>query len=175
MPARTHQTERPWHRRTPHQLAAAVVGVLVGALLAGCGTGERDQTADTSAGAPTPAAPPPASSATENAAGDTVVTPKLVALGDSIFHGQTAGGTCLTCHGQNAAGSQIGPSLADAEWLHGDGSFAFLVNTITTGVPNPKKFPAAMPPMGGAQLTAEQVRAVAAYVYSRSRSDQAAR
>lgn len=184
MPMRTHQTGRPRQPHTSGPRAAGVVGGLVGALLAillaGCGTGERDQSAETSTGAagtgtPAPAAPPTRNSAAENAAGDTVVTPELVARGDSIFHGQMAGGTCLTCHGQNAAGSQIGPSLADAEWLHGDGSYPFLVNTITAGVPTPKRYPAAMPPMGGAQLTAAQVRAVAAYVYARSHSDQAAR
>ena len=42
------------------------------------------------------------------------------------------------------------------------------MKTIQTGVPTPKKAPAPMPPMGGASLTPEQVRAVAAYEYSLS-------
>jgi mono/diheme cytochrome c family protein len=37
---------------------------------------------------------------------------------------------------------------------------------VRNGVPQPKQFPAPMPAMGGAPLSDEQVRAVAAYVYS---------
>ena len=39
---------------------------------------------------------------------------------------------------------------------------------MTTGVPKPKEHPAPMPPKGGAPLTDDQVKAVAAYVYSLS-------
>lgn len=96
-------------------------------------------------------------------------SPQMIALGDSIFHGQVAGGICQTCHGPDGKGTTLGPNLTDAEWLNGDGSYQFIVSTVTTGVPTPKKFPGVMPPNGGAPLTAEQVRAVAAYVYSLSR------
>ena len=96
------------------------------------------------------------------------MTPQMVALGDSIFHGRAAGGTCQTCHGPDAKGTPLAPNLTDSQWLHGDGSFQFLVTTITNGVPQPKQHPGPMPPMGGAQLTPDQVRAVAAYVYSLS-------
>ena len=41
-------------------------------------------------------------------------------------------------------------------------------NIVTQGVPKPKQHPGTMLPMGGSQLSAEQVRAVAAYVYSLS-------
>jgi len=41
-------------------------------------------------------------------------------------------------------------------------------NTITNGVPKPKEHPAPMPPKGGAALTDDQVKAVAAYEYSLS-------
>ena len=92
----------------------------------------------------------------------------MIALGDSIFHGQVAGGTCQTCHGPDAKGTQLAPNLTDNQWLNGDGSYQFIVNTVTNGVPNPKQHPRPMPPMGGAQLTPAQVRAVAAYVYSLS-------
>ena len=54
------------------------------------------------------------------------------------------------------------------EWLNGDGSLAFIEHTVTTGVPQPKSHPAPMPPMGGASLSPEQIKAVAAYVYSLS-------
>lgn len=62
----------------------------------------------------------------------------------------------------------LAPNLTDNEWLNGDGSYQFMVNTITSGVPKPKKYPAAMPPMGGATLTPAQVQSVAAYEYSLS-------
>ena len=108
--------------------------------------------------------------AAAGAAGGTAspTSPKLVALGDSIFHGQVAGGTCTACHGQDAKGTAIAPDLTDNQWLNGDGSYQFIVHTVHTGVPQPKQHPAPMPPMGGATLTDEQVNAVAAYVYSLS-------
>jgi mono/diheme cytochrome c family protein len=91
-----------------------------------------------------------------------------VALGDKIFHGQEAGGTCTACHGVDAKGTPIAPNLTDSEWLNGDGSLAFIEKTVTTGVPQPKQHPAPMPPMGGASLSPDQIKAVAAYVYSLS-------
>jgi mono/diheme cytochrome c family protein len=99
------------------------------------------------------------------------ITPAMIARGDSVFHGKIGGGTCYVCHGQDAKGTQgLAPDLTAGKWLNGDGSYAFIVNTVQKGVPNPKESPAAMPPMGGANLAADQVRAVAAYVYSLSRS-----
>jgi mono/diheme cytochrome c family protein len=95
-------------------------------------------------------------------------SPQQIALGDSIFHGQVAGGTCTACHGQDAKGTAVAPNLTDSQWLNGDGSYEFIVQTVTTGVPKPKEHPAPMPPKGGAQLTDDQVKAVAAYVYSLS-------
>jgi mono/diheme cytochrome c family protein len=96
------------------------------------------------------------------------ITPQQIALGDSIFHGQVGGGTCTACHGQDAKGTAIAPDLTDSKWINGDGSYQFLVNTITNGVPKPKEHPAPMPPKGGAALTDDQVKAVAAYEYSLS-------
>jgi mono/diheme cytochrome c family protein len=91
---------------------------------------------------------------------------KLIALGDSVFHGQAGGGTCYVCHGQDAKGSGVGPNLTDSEWLNTDGTLAGITTTIKSGVPQPKKAPAPMPPMGGASLSADQVKAVATYVHS---------
>jgi len=96
------------------------------------------------------------------------ITPQQIALGDSIFHGQVGGGTCTACHGQDAKGTAIAPDLTDSKWINGDGSYQFLVTTITDGVPKPKEHPAPMPPKGGAPLTDDQVKAVAAYEYSLS-------
>ncbi|HEU4955154.1 MAG TPA: c-type cytochrome, partial [Gemmatimonadales bacterium] len=91
-----------------------------------------------------------------------------VAEGEKIFHGQEAGGTCTACHGQDAKGTAMAPNLTDSEWLNGDGSLTFIEHTVTTGVPKPKSHPAPMPPMGGASLSPDQIKAVAAYVYSLS-------
>lgn len=164
-----------------------VTPVLVAGLLAGCGGGGDKApagAADTAAGN-APATPPPAADTQPTsdapAPGDTQApagapaaaaggggeaTPKLIALGDSIFHGQVGGGTCYACHGQDAKGSAVGPNLTDGEWLNTDGSLEGITKTVQTGVPAPKKAPAPMPPMGGASLTPDQVRAVAAYVHS---------
>jgi glucose/arabinose dehydrogenase/mono/diheme cytochrome c family protein len=95
-------------------------------------------------------------------------TKEMVELGDRIYHGQVGGATCVGCHGEAATGTTLGPNLADTQWLWGDGSFRDIVKTITAGVPEPKQYRSPMPPMGGAQLTDDQVRAVAAYVWGLS-------
>lgn len=138
-----------------------------GFLLAAC-AGER--TAESDQGYAAPAASTPAAApSSPGAPGSNPASSQLIALGDSIFHGRAAGGTCMSCHGQNGGGGPIGPNLTDAEWLHGDGSYNFIVMTVTNGVPSPKKFPGMMPPKGGAPLTTDQVQAVGAYVYSLGR------
>jgi glucose/arabinose dehydrogenase/mono/diheme cytochrome c family protein len=97
-------------------------------------------------------------------------TQEMVALGDRIYHGQVGGATCTGCHGAGGAGTPLGPDLTDSKWLWSDGSYAAIVKTITAGVPQPKQYRSPMPPMGGAQLTAEQVSALAAYVWGLSQS-----
>jgi mono/diheme cytochrome c family protein len=98
-----------------------------------------------------------------------VVTPQMIALGDSIFHGKVAGGTCMTCHQANAKGLPgLAADLTDKTWLHGDGSLEAIIATIEKGVPKPKQAVAPMLPKGGANLTSDQIRAVAAYVHSLS-------
>jgi glucose/arabinose dehydrogenase/mono/diheme cytochrome c family protein len=92
-------------------------------------------------------------------------TREMVELGDRIYHGQVGGATCTGCHGPTGAGTPLGPDLTDTKWLWSDGSFGGIAKTITSGVSQPKEYRAPMPPMGGAQLTSEQVSAVAAYVW----------
>jgi glucose/arabinose dehydrogenase/mono/diheme cytochrome c family protein len=94
----------------------------------------------------------------------------LIALGDSVYHGQAGGGTCTGCHGNTAKGTPLAPDLTDKQWIWGDGSLASITDIIRKGVPQPKQHRGVMPPMGGAQLTPEQLKAVAAYVYSLSQS-----
>ena len=86
-------------------------------------------------------------------------------LGKKIF---LTKGNCHTCHGQNLKGSVLAPNLTDAEWLNGDGSLEMIESTVKAGVPKPRKHPAAMPAMGGAQLTPEEIRAVAGFVHEQS-------
>lgn len=76
----------------------------------------------------------------------------------------------MTCHQANAKGLPgLAADLTDKTWLHGDGSMAAIIATIEKGVPKPKQAVAPMLPKGGVNLTSDQIRAVAAYVYSLSR------
>jgi mono/diheme cytochrome c family protein len=110
--------------------------------------------------ASTPAAPP--ANGPSAAAG---VTPELIAQGDKVFHGP---GNCYACHGANAQGA-VGPSLTDAEWIHSKGSFEEIVAQVTNGVPKEEsKSGIPMPPKGGGSISEDDVKAVAAYVYSLS-------
>jgi glucose/arabinose dehydrogenase/mono/diheme cytochrome c family protein len=95
-------------------------------------------------------------------------TPAMVALGDRIYHGEVGGAACAGCHGANATGSPLGPSLTAHKWLWSDGSYAGILRTIREGVPHPKQYRSPMPPMGGAQLTPDQLSALAAYVWALS-------
>jgi glucose/arabinose dehydrogenase/mono/diheme cytochrome c family protein len=99
-------------------------------------------------------------------------TLEMVALGAQIYRGQVGGAACTGCHGQNAQGTVLGPDLTGKKWLWGDGSYAAITKTITDGVSQPKQYRSPMPPTGGAQLSTEQVSAVAAYVWSLSHKAQ---
>jgi len=93
------------------------------------------------------------------------VTPAAVAQGDSIFHSK---GNCYACHGANAQGA-VGPNLTDAEWIHSDGSYDAIVKQVTNGVSKEEsKSGIPMPAKGGSSITDDEVKAVAAYVYSLS-------
>jgi glucose/arabinose dehydrogenase/mono/diheme cytochrome c family protein len=122
------------------------------------------------AGAQPGGAPSPAPAAAKPTASIPGVTPAMIALGDSVYHGQVAGATCAGCHGTNAKGTPLAPDLTDSQWIWGDGSLAGITKTIREGVPAPKQHTGVMPPMGGAQLTPAQLAAVAAYIYSLSHS-----
>jgi mono/diheme cytochrome c family protein len=89
-----------------------------------------------------------------------------VALGQRIYVGEIKGGTCMGCHGSDGRGSSAGGSLIGPSFQWSDGSVAGLAATITAGVANPKKAGGGMPALGGAQLDATDVHAVAAYVWT---------
>lgn len=143
------------------------VGLAVSGLVAmACAGGDRppwDTTASRPTSAPQTVSTPP--QPVQGMPGE--IIPGSVALGDSIFHGRVPTGICYTCHGPDARGTQLGPNLTDGQWLHGDGSLGFIVNTVTNGVSMPKQYPSVMPPFGQT-LSPEQIRAVATYVHSLS-------
>lgn len=149
-----------WTKRTA---VLAVMGMMG---MAACQPSGEQPATQQQPSAQAPAAQPgaPAGAPAELPPG---VTQEMYAQGQQIFTGQ---GICYTCHGMNAEGSQLAPSLRDNEWLwinpaQGDMQQQ-IASLVKTGVPQPKQFPAPMPPMGGAQLSDEQVQAVAAYVAS---------
>jgi glucose/arabinose dehydrogenase/mono/diheme cytochrome c family protein len=94
------------------------------------------------------------------------VTPEQLALGDQVFHGEAAGGTCSGCHASDGKGSIVGADLTTGQWLWSDGSPAAIARTIAQGVATPKRSFGAMPPLGGAKLTPADLTAVAAYVWA---------
>jgi mono/diheme cytochrome c family protein len=135
------------------------------AFAAACGGGEEGAPA---AEETQPAAESTAPSAAQPAADMDLpegVTPEMVAQGETIFDGA---GICYTCHLQGGVGGPLAPNLTDDEWINIDGSYDQIVETVTNGVPEPKEHPGLMLPKGGSNITAEQVRAVAAYVWSLS-------
>jgi mono/diheme cytochrome c family protein len=95
-------------------------------------------------------------------------TREMVVLGDRIFHGQVAGASCTGCHGSGGTGTPLGPNLTSNRWLWSDGTWAGIAATIRVGVPQPHNYRSPMPAMGGAQLSADQVNAVAAYIWGLS-------
>jgi mono/diheme cytochrome c family protein len=99
-------------------------------------------------------------------------TREMVALGERIYRGEVEGAACTGCHGDSGQGTPLGPPLAgqSKKWLWSDGGYAGIAKTITEGVSQPKEYRSPMPPMGGAQLTPDQVSALAAYVWSLSHS-----
>jgi mono/diheme cytochrome c family protein len=111
---------------------------------------------------------PASEAATEAAAAMNLpsgVTQAMVAEGERIFTGE---GICFTCHMQGGVGGPLAPNLTDDVWINIDGSYESIVQNIMTGVPEPKEHPGIMLPKGGTNITDEQVRAVAAYVWTLS-------
>lgn len=94
------------------------------------------------------------------------VTARMVQDGKALWSGA---GLCLACHGPEGKGG-IGPDLTDGKWDHIDGSYRELVARIIKGVmPDESKSGQIMPPRGGGGLSDDQIKAVAAYVWTISR------
>jgi cytochrome c oxidase cbb3-type subunit 3 len=79
----------------------------------------------------------------------------LVAAGETVYMDN-----CAACHGEQAQGDiyQGAPNLSDAIWLYG-GDY----DTVKYTVVNSRY--GVMPPMGGADLSEAEIRAVALYVH----------
>lgn len=95
------------------------------------------------------------------------VTQAMVDEGKVIF---ASAGLCAACHGPEAKGL-VGPDLTDSEWFSGEGEFDQIVAQITKGIgPGEAQnaMGAIMPARGGSGITDEQVKAVAAYVWTLS-------
>jgi glucose/arabinose dehydrogenase/mono/diheme cytochrome c family protein len=95
-------------------------------------------------------------------------TREMVELGERVYRGQVGGAACTGCHGDGGQGTPLGPALTGQKWLWSDGSYTGIRKVISEGVSQPKQYRSPMPPMGGAQLTPDQVSAVAAYLWSLS-------
>ena len=141
-----------------HPIRLALASVLV---FAACGGG-AEQSGDSAAATATVAAVDPAT------LDPATITPLELALGDSLFHGLIGATSCQACHGPDGKGGTVAPDLTDATWLHSDGTYGAIYTQIETGVMQPKQYLGVMPPFGGAPLTPDKHRAVAAYVFSLS-------
>ena len=95
------------------------------------------------------------------------VTAAMVEEGKGIFNGA---GICMSCHGAAGAGiPNLGANLTDDEWLHIDGSYESIVQNILKGVTAQESSSGVpMPAKGGTAITDDQVKAVAAYVWTLS-------
>lgn len=114
------------------------------------------------------AAPAPVAVKDTAAALPAGVSAQQVALGKAIYLGQAKGGTCAGCHGSDGRGSAAGASLVGPGYLWSDGSVGGIARIIAAGVPTPKTAGGAMPALGGAALDDQDLRAVAAYVWTLS-------
>lgn len=96
------------------------------------------------------------------------VTPAMVEEGKGIYGGA---GICMSCHGAAGEGiPNLGANLTDDEWLHIDGSYESIIQNILEGVTAQQSSSGVpMPAKGGTAITDDQVKAVAAYVWTLSK------
>ena len=98
------------------------------------------------------------------------VTDSAIAWGRELFHGSAR---CAECHGPGGRGSDRGPNITGAIWLHGPGTYESLIEQVKHGVPASRSYTGeGMPPRGMVAMPEDAVRAVAAYVWSISHPPQ---
>ena len=151
--------------RMSHAPARPTFLLIAAMAIAACSSGTK-----TASTAPSPSAAQSAAAAKATGGLPAGVTTAMIAEGDSLFHKAS----CVRCHGADAKGAQNGPNLTGPTFMHVNGTYDDFVRIIMSGVPadsiqdKSHRFP--MRPKGGGQtpLTDDQVKAVAAYVYSLS-------
>ena len=148
------------------------LSVLVALGLAACGgdAGNGEQAAETPGAAPAQAQPAPEAEATTGAAPQELpegVTAEMIEEGEAVF---TGAGICSSCHGPAGEGvPNLGADLTDDEWLHSDGSYEGISESVINGVTAQESSSGIpMPAKGGTAITDEQAKAVAAYVWALS-------
>lgn len=86
------------------------------------------------------------------------LTPAMINLGRTIFHGK---GTCAACHGEALEGTPIAPTLKEHAWRDAKGgSYAAIVGVILKGANST----AMVPHPGG--ISSAQAKSVAAYIWA---------
>lgn len=101
------------------------------------------------------------------------VTPERVLIGSALFNTSS----CTFCHAPAGRGvGPNGPDLSDDEWLHSDGGYEGIFDTIWWGVEGDEmrsdpRFRFEMHPRGGMPWTREETHRVAAYVWTISRPE----
>lgn len=100
------------------------------------------------------------------------VTARQVEQGKLLYEGP---GRCVSCHGESGTGIPgAGSDLTDTTWVHSDGSFEGILAQINAGVPSEHAASGIrMPPRGASRLTENQLRFVAAYVWTLRRQSAA--
>lgn len=154
-------------RTRPRYGAVLALVFVVGFGPAACGGGGDGAATEETGAETTPEPAPEAPAAVEVDLPDGV-TAEMVAQGKQIFGGA---GICFTCHGQSGEGMpNLGANMTDSQWLHSDGSYEGIIETITAGVPAEKSTSGSpMVARGGTNLPDDQIAAVAAYVWTLSR------
>jgi mono/diheme cytochrome c family protein len=98
------------------------------------------------------------------------VTDSAIASGKALFHGSA---NCSACHGVGGRGTEYGPAITGALWLHGPGTYESLIAQVKHGVPASRSATGSpMPMRGWNQMNDDDVKAVAAYVWSISHPPQ---
>ena len=147
-----------------HTIARPTILLIAATAIAACSSATK-----TSSTSPSPSQTGAAAKAA-NSGLPAGVTTAMIAEGDSLYHKAS----CVRCHGADSKGAQNGPNLTGPTFMHVNGTYPDFVRLIMSGVPadsiqdKAHRFP--MRPRGGGQtpLTDDQVKAVAAYVYSLS-------
>jgi mono/diheme cytochrome c family protein len=85
---------------------------------------------------------------------------------DQLEQGRQLFAVCTVCHGADAAGTQLGPSLRGPEWIRIEGSVEEIQQIVRDGVPSPARYPVPMPQGGGGDFDDQELRALATYVFA---------